>query len=395
MPLVGKKLENVNLEDLKALINEREREGKYLEYKKTLPGKSDPDKIEFCYDITALANSDGGDIIYGISDKKDRKDLNTAIPDKIIGLSGINEDHVQNRLINIVQSNITPQFYGLRFHWIPISDDKKILIIRIPRSWQKPHAVRNNHDIRVYVRTQSGKMPVDFEEIKRMVLLSGTHVERLRSFRDERITALSKNKIGFTANPTAVLIHFIPIVSLESTFMWDAEFLFRKADEASLYPIAALNKLTFEYNVDGVISVDKGEAVKPSAFIQIFRNGIIETCNNNMIVASGDGTKELIASAFLDGIYTLCTRAISFYKIINISPPFIFFMTVFNTNGVHIRSNKSSYNKYDVKPIEENKLLLPEVIFSDFNVDVWKALKPNFDILWNAANIPHCLEYES
>jgi hypothetical protein len=44
--------------------------------------------------------------------------------------------------------------------------------------------------------------------------------------------------------------------------------------------------------------------------------------------------------------------------------------------------------------ITENEIYLPEVIINDFEEDVAKALKPVFDMVWNAAGFSKSYGYE-
>ncbi len=59
-------LEAIDAAALARLVADRVPEGRHLEYKETLPGDSERDKREFLADISAFANSAGGDLIYGV-----------------------------------------------------------------------------------------------------------------------------------------------------------------------------------------------------------------------------------------------------------------------------------------------------------------------------------------
>jgi hypothetical protein len=62
-------LDEITAERLTSLIGTR-AEDKHIEYKQELPGKDDKAKAEFLKDATAFANTDGGDIIYGMAEVK-------------------------------------------------------------------------------------------------------------------------------------------------------------------------------------------------------------------------------------------------------------------------------------------------------------------------------------
>jgi hypothetical protein len=60
---------------LESLRADRVREGRQLDYKETLPGARDDDKREFLSDVTSFANAAGGDIIYGLRERREEGSL--------------------------------------------------------------------------------------------------------------------------------------------------------------------------------------------------------------------------------------------------------------------------------------------------------------------------------
>ena len=46
-------------------------ESRYLDYKERLPGDSDEDKRELLADVTAFANTAGGDLLYGVRERRE------------------------------------------------------------------------------------------------------------------------------------------------------------------------------------------------------------------------------------------------------------------------------------------------------------------------------------
>jgi len=62
-------------QDIQALIHEQRRENFQLEYKRSDSlAKTDPRKTEISKDVSAMANSAGGIIVYGIDEQKKRRD---------------------------------------------------------------------------------------------------------------------------------------------------------------------------------------------------------------------------------------------------------------------------------------------------------------------------------
>ena len=56
---LSKPIETWKEPDLLKLLDDKVPEGRCLEYKAALPGKSDSDRKEFLKDVSAFANADG------------------------------------------------------------------------------------------------------------------------------------------------------------------------------------------------------------------------------------------------------------------------------------------------------------------------------------------------
>src|SRR6267143_4511428 len=97
-------LETITEANLHSLVTEGRREDAQLEFKLTLPGSSDEEKKEFLKDVSAMANSQGGDIIYGIRD--DRSNLDDAgKAAELVGITGAGEDSTKLWMFELLNSS--------------------------------------------------------------------------------------------------------------------------------------------------------------------------------------------------------------------------------------------------------------------------------------------------
>lgn len=118
------------LSDIHKLIQDQVQEGTYLEYKDSRaldPGK----KEEISKDVSAFANSDGGILIYGVAEDNN---LPTGT-DKGIDHQAFDRE----RLEQIILHNITPRIDGILIVAIPLSSQRSIYVVKIPRSARGPH----------------------------------------------------------------------------------------------------------------------------------------------------------------------------------------------------------------------------------------------------------------
>lgn len=151
MSALSKNPKDWNEQDLKNLIQDRIEESPRLEYKREID-LSDKGKREACKDVSAIANGEGGYIIYGIQEE-DRKDLG-SIPKAIKPLTDMSiSETLENVLLNGVSPRMTFWIYT-----IPIKDGHCI-VVHIPQS-QSTHMVTLGKDNRYYIRRnfQSSRM---------------------------------------------------------------------------------------------------------------------------------------------------------------------------------------------------------------------------------------------
>src|SRR5260221_3814868 len=112
---------NYNKEYLISLIENKVEESLSLDYKSAMALDKRPTKTtEISKDISALANSDGGIIIYGIKEDSEQKQF----PKEIDPVN--RKDFTKEWLEQIIKDKIRPRIENLKIHPITITDDKII-----------------------------------------------------------------------------------------------------------------------------------------------------------------------------------------------------------------------------------------------------------------------------
>lgn len=201
--MLDKPLSLIGPDELDRLIANKVPESVSLEYKQSLPSGSDADRKEFLADVSAFANSAGGDLIYGIAEARD-DGKTTGVPERIEGLSGItNTDEWTRRLENMLRDGVAPRLAGVQFSWVSVNGNGLVLIIRVPSSWTGPHMVVFQQHSRFYARAAGSKYPLDVLQLREAFLRSGSLSERAREFRAQRIGRLTSGE-----TPVVRLIRF-------------------------------------------------------------------------------------------------------------------------------------------------------------------------------------------
>ena len=246
--MIAKDVDQITEEDLQALVDNSVLEGKAIEYKQSLPGNSESEKKEFLADVSSFANASGGDLIYGITEDK-----NTGNPKLLNGLDIENIDQEKLRLDNIIRTGIQPRLLSVTISpSVQLKNSKVALIIRVQKSWIAPHRViLGGHD-KFYSRSSNGKYPLDVDELRVAFNLSETITERIRNFRQDRISKIFANETPLAFYESAkIVLHLLPLISFSSSQSYDINKIASKPGR--MMPINS-NGGTGRHNLDGFLT---------------------------------------------------------------------------------------------------------------------------------------------
>jgi len=380
MSISNKSLNEVTEEDLQDLIDGQEIETKNMDYKKNLPNLEIPKaKKEFLSDIASFANASGGDLIFGIEEKD-------GIPiDPLNGLAipASEIDGLKLKLENIIRSrsNIDPRINGVSIQPIKLNNGNFAIIIRIPKSWASPHMVTlelKDHE-RFFSRNSAGKYALDVSEIRTAFDLTISMEERIRNFRVDRVGKImaEETPAPLSKNPT-VILHIIPIAALGLTRTYlEVSLLAESARGAGILPLID-GYSGYRYNLDGYLVYDK-PAGESTAYVQIFRNGIIESVETKFV-----GGDRIFSGPLFDiHVRSGVCNYLSFERKVGIDPPYLIMLSLLGFYGSELIPQKSRFAVHHI--IDRNPVLAPEVMFNDFGENLDEIIKPMLDSIWNAA----------
>ena len=377
--------QDITENDLQILKENSILEGKTIEYKQSLPGNSDSERKEFLADVSSFANASGGDLIYGIVEDKE-----TGIPQDIIGIDIENVDEEKRRLESMIQDGIEPRIMGIMIRFIPLSNSKKALIIRIPKSWISPHRVSFKGHNKFYSRNNSGKYELDVSELRIAFNLSETMIDRIRRFREERISKIYANETPVLFyDATKIVLHLIPIISFLPAKHYDINRIASRPEK--IKPIF-YDWNYYRYNLDGFLTCYKDEGGKSDSYVQVFKNGIIESViglpkeiSEKLLIPIDFLEKELIKSL---------QSYLQIFKILDIEPPILTFLTLVGVKGYSMARRPFGSLRESIHTIDRDILLLPETLLEIYDIKAEHVLKPCFDAIWNACGYPRSLNYD-
>jgi hypothetical protein len=379
--MIPKRLAEVTESDLVSLIANGVAEGRTIEYKRELPGNSDPDKKEFLADASSFANTVGGDLIFGMEEEG-------GVPTSINGIQTPDLDAAIQRIENILRTGISPRMrYELRA--VTTSADR-VLIVRVERSWSAPHrVVFQNHD-KFYGRNAAGKYPLDVNELRSSFTLSSTVIDRIRGFRADRIIAIASGQtpLPFVDSPT-VVIHCLPLDAFANGSQYDVVPFY---EEPNLLRPMGTTSSDRRLNFEGVVSY--GVHQPCHTYTQLYRNGVLEVVNGN-ILAHEYKEKQVIPSiAFEQSLFKYLPFCFRTVQLVGAGAPVVVALTLLKTRGLTMGVNRF-FRDDSGYPIVQETLTIPESIVEDLSIPVGRILKPMFDLIWNACGFPSSENFDS
>jgi hypothetical protein len=379
--MVPRPLNDITEADLTALITNGVAEGRTIDYKRSLPGNTDADKKEFLADTSSFANTGGGDLVYGMDEA-------AGLPTQIVGVQTADLDLEIRRLDSILAAGLSPRIrYAIRT--VTTAAAQRVVILRVERSWSSPHRVIFQQNDKFYGRNTAGKYPLDVNELRAAFTLSNTVTERIRSFRTDRVIALSNNRtpLPFVDSPKVVL-HCIPLESFANGTQYDVLPVYE--NPVPLSPMGTTN-WDRRLNLDGVLAF--GTQQPCPSYTQLYRNGTLEVVQGRILAHEYEERMVIPSVSYERYILEYLPRCFRLLEQIGANAPIVVALTLLNTAGLHMGVNnlwgQPGY------PIDSDSLILPEVIVQNLVTPASQILKPLFDLIWNACGLPSSSNFDA
>jgi hypothetical protein len=261
----GKPISEVTVQDVRRLVEARVPEGRSLDYKAELYDATPKGLREFAGDVAAFANTDGGLLVFGVSERRLGGDQ-TSEPEAIVGLAGVTLGTFA-RYEQSLGSMLAPRLTGVEVALLEIEEARSVLLVNVPRSWQAPHMVTAEALTRFYYRTATGRAVMDVDQIRLAFRSNASFNERSNDLRELRAAHLLADQPPAPLDPAtlAVVAHVIPVRAFDGVSLgMDA----LNAARGNIHPL--WGGADYTWNIDGLL------AVGDLSYAQVFTTGVIE-----------------------------------------------------------------------------------------------------------------------
>lgn len=380
MYLLSKHINDINEDDIKRLWNNSIAETKVLDYKMELKIGTDEEKKEFLADVTAMANTEGGVIIFGIEEGKDGTGKNTGTASNIVGISVPNKDKLLQQIEDTIRSNTDPKISTIGIRFIEV-DGVEIFLIGVNKFISLPHMMTYKSSNKYYKRRNTGKYLVDSNELYELFMNNYLLKERANNFVKERITEIREGHLFQNLDLIgSFFLHIIPIGHIGNNLIDLASLKNTEFLQLRMKPLMS-GGWGHNFNLDGFMTYTTYDE-KVHSFTQLFRDGTLEfytsdfhSKNEYKFEINGADIEELVVESI--------TKAFEVYAEFKIEGPYAIFINIFDTeNGILVGDRRAWFGRSTI--IGRNTIFLPSILLQSNTIELWKELKPLFDILWQS-----------
>ncbi len=384
-------LDQVTTDFLRKLCDDRCPESDTLEFKRIIPGGLDKDKHELLKDVCALANSDGGDLVYGIEES-------AGAAAALAPLVGESADAAKRRLSQVLDAGLEPRVQGLRFHQIEM-DSGYVLILRVPASYDGPHCVRNNNNRRFVMRNGTSTTDMTFDQLRAAFDRTATLAERARRFIADRLQLIMDRRTPKPLAPGPLwVVHFAPIAGLAGRRTADLKMIYTNEFTTFLGNDWGGGSRTF--NLDGLVVHPGGlQEDGYNAYNHIFRTGAMEGLSiggAKRQVSPGGPERSFVwsleMSQFFHSSVVLFLEAAKRW---GYAGPAVLSFAVLHVEGYELAVGDSFWRMsrtFSDRP----HLILPEAWIENIeSADIDAIVRPLMDMLWQAFGMERCLDFDA
>jgi len=216
-------------------------------------------------------------------------------------------------------------------------------------------------------------------EIRSAVLLSERLVDKVRQFRDNRLARIIADETPVPLRQGAkIVMHVLPISGLDVTRQVNMQTVPR----LKLYPLGQ-EYGSHRLNFDGLLTYSGPSDATYDSYLQLFRNGAIETVDSWMLDEDMNGGKKIRSLAFENKLISGLDRYLELENDVGFEPPIFVMMSLIGVKGYTMGLDPSSH-KFE---IDRDLLILPDILVEDYDSDSAHLLHPAFDTVYQACGI--------
>ena len=378
MSLRDLRFDEVDEAALQSLVENQVRESLTLDFKETLPGKSDQDKRELLKDVTAFANADGGDLLFGVGE-------DDGVAARLPGVSSDSLDTEVQRLSSLLRDAIDPRLHGVNIQVVKLPSGTSVLHVRVPRSLEAPHMVQLGSYRQFFTRNPSGNHPMSTNEVRQAVLRVQDWKSEADAWRRHRTALIAANEAPvLLQSGGAAVVHVIPMPTASMTLDLSAEATTKELGRMAPREARGWNdRMTF----DGYLVARGLPGTGEENFwyrlwfhdgpVEMVMGGIVQSSSQLGHLVSGRDIEEFLRESVTDALAVKSPGGPR--------PPLLVFLSILGVEGSYLVFDGQARWGEDETPFDRDALLVPPLFMEGEPTDMWAFLSPAVNRFWQAA----------
>lgn len=369
---------------LRRVCEESWPESQTLEFKRAPPSAEDRGNLEFLKDVCALANADGGDLVYGIEEDAGRAAAVRALDQPL--------DPLKRRLGQILEARVEPRLVGLAMKEVVV-DGGHVLILRVPASFNGPHRYHHDNHSKFVARSGTHTSELTYEQLRMAFDRTTTLGERARAFRQNRLDLILAGKTWrpLRPGPTCV-VHLVPLAAMSGRQAIDIGAL---SSAYTPYMFQDWHGGSRSTNLDGLV-VHPGGADNEGALActQVFRIGAFEAVRHGGALMTEERfVPSTVVSSF---VREAIQRFLTGCNALGIAGPAVAGAAFLGVAGYRFVIDQRWYD-WQRATADREHLILPETWIESVDQpgEIDSVARPMLDVLWQCFGIDRCLEYDA
>lgn len=252
--MIERPWDQITLDDIEALVTYQRGESRTLDFKETFPAGDHKGVRDFLADVTAFANTDGGDIIIGV-----REDKN-GVAAEVVGVDRTGLDQELRRIDDQLRTLVDPRVPQFTVRELARPDGRVVLVMRVSASLIAPHRVAYDKSSRFFRRANRSNFEMSTSELRQAFAASQDLPSRVRNLHRKAVEATTgKDMPTRIVERPALILTVAPLSVLR-----EARDISVSRDYA-VHPPEPMGGIQYVVGLEGLIAlvdVDQGQGAR-------------------------------------------------------------------------------------------------------------------------------------
>lgn len=373
-------LDDLDEAKLQALCDQKCPESETLDFKREFWQEN----REIQKDISALANTAGGDLVVGIDEGRQ------GAPMVICPIQD-DADAVMQRVRNTLQA-VEPRVHGIEMRAVPVANGF-VLIVRVPMSFDAPHSCPANSARRFVFRNGTTTNDMTYPQIKAAFTGTAALEASAHSWLAQRDDRFRRDDLGGSPFPYLpfMVAHLIPLAGQAGRHQVDVRRYYAKEFVRFAVGHVDPDGVSRTLNLDGLHIYTAGPDGSKLGITNLYRNGSIET-TLPIGFPSDAGLGHIFSNDLANSVREVFALFLQYAKETEVQGPVLLRLALFSTSG-YAFDRGSSIRRQD-RMADRPDLILPTHLMDNLNaVSVDAIVRPNLDLVWQCFNMERCTYY--